>query len=573
MPRLDIVRCPPALKPTEIAPHKLKKLLGNHEPTPNGNVAVTRNVRDENSTTTAEVQCQQVFKATQPLALNPLTGCYTDGSCLKGKPNRIGAGIYVAEEERVLYVQPHGKGPTNTINRAELSAIHQALNYHSPQKNICIYTDSLCSMQLIQKMINRPKALQECKHLEMLQNIVNRLLLRSNQGATTHLMKVKSHTGLCPGNDHADAAAQEAAESQDDSQFPYDMEEDAPSDPYFSKHWPGTPAPVTDGDSADKDPYYLGNLSSAVKKAVHHQCHQGFANETQYIKLWQEVQKKWVPEASNGMWTNPKITFKEIVTVFKYRYGQIWNMKTAMRCKMPYNRHHDKAACTDACPLCGLPDSGGHILGSCEHKICKAMYIDRHNKAVRMIQAGVQKGGLGGFYTIMDACQANDLPEGVQGTRLPDWILPGMQSDLRHKMRPDLLIVKGITPGDAHKGKLPKTAQDRAKYTVVLSEVGYGPDTRYMDKMAEKQAQHQELQHMLAQAGWKVEITTPVVLGVGGSIFVDTQQTLEQLGIGSSDNARILNKLHILSVTSAHQIVKTRRMLESQHRSKPGRHR
>ena len=37
------------------------------------------------------------------------------------------------------------------------------------------------------------------------------------------------------------------------------------------------------------------------------------------------------------------------------------------------------------CPLCGDPDSAGHMLGHCKHKELKARYIARHDKAMRKI--------------------------------------------------------------------------------------------------------------------------------------------------------------------------------------------
>ena len=39
----------------------------------------------------------------------------------------------------------------------------------------------------------------------------------------------------------------------------------------------------------------------------------------------------------------------------------------------------------DSCPLCGLPDSAGHILGECMHKDMKSLAIERHNVAGRMV--------------------------------------------------------------------------------------------------------------------------------------------------------------------------------------------
>ena len=50
----------------------------------------------------------------------------------------------------------------------------------------------------------------------------------------------------------------------------------------------------------------------------------------------------------------------------------------------------------------------------------------------------------GGCYTLMDAGQAADLPEGVAGKRLPPWILPKVDNETRRKLRPDILIIEGF---------------------------------------------------------------------------------------------------------------------------------
>ena len=45
---------------------------------------------------------------------------------------------------------------------------------------------------------------------------------------------------------------------------------------------------------------------------------------------------------------------KDGITILKLIYGQLYNGKLPYRCKL---------APTDACPLCGLPDSCTHITG------------------------------------------------------------------------------------------------------------------------------------------------------------------------------------------------------------------
>ena len=61
-----------------------------------------------------------------------------------------------------------------------------------------------------------------------------------------------------------------------------------------------------------------------------------------------------------------------------------------------------------------------------------------------MILKTIKNGKKGGCYTIMDAGQAADLPEGVAGKRLPPWLLPKVDNEARGKLHPDILIVEGL---------------------------------------------------------------------------------------------------------------------------------
>ena len=76
---------------------------------------------------------------------------------------------------------------------------------------------------------------------------------------------------------------------------------------------------------------------------------------------------------------------KEGVDILKYLHGQYYTGKQAMR----YGH-----APTDACPLCGLPDSCTHIAGECPaHTI---QIISKHNAACQLTHAAIRKAFKGG---------------------------------------------------------------------------------------------------------------------------------------------------------------------------------
>jgi hypothetical protein len=67
------------------------------------------------------------------------------------------------------------------------------------------------------------------------------------------------------------------------------------------------------------------------------------------------------------------------MTILKFIYGQLYNGKLAFRYKH---------APTNACPLCGLPDSSTHILWQC--KIHDVQCINRHNAACQLTHAAIR---------------------------------------------------------------------------------------------------------------------------------------------------------------------------------------
>ena len=85
---------------------------------------------------------------------------YTDGSCLKegGGGQSIGAAVYFPQTKETIRINPRGQGPTNTINRAELSAIHQAVisDIGAAAPVLHLYTDSACSISCIHRILNAP---------------------------------------------------------------------------------------------------------------------------------------------------------------------------------------------------------------------------------------------------------------------------------------------------------------------------------------------------------------------------------------------------------------------------------
>ncbi len=113
---------------------------------------------------------------------------------------RIGAGVNDARSSREITIDPCGDGPTHTLHRAELAAIHSALQRCAGNEAVRILTDSQASMDGIRNYI---QSFYTCR-LTNIANPSGRNKLRTTIG------KVATHTGI-EGNEPADAVAERAA--------------------------------------------------------------------------------------------------------------------------------------------------------------------------------------------------------------------------------------------------------------------------------------------------------------------------------------------------------------------------
>ena len=344
----------------------------------------------------------------------PPNGVYTDGSCIKTNGRQlVGAAIYISRHHITLRINPKGRTYTNTINRAELSAILHALTHHEvgdPWEELHIYTDSLCSIYMIRRILDTPWTLRESKHYDLLRRILDALHTRAQAGGHTHIYKVKSHNGV-EGNEKADTGAKKAALEPDSCT----IVEGADNDPYSKRPWACiAPTTTTDTDGPLPPPNFLPSLKDGVKRAITPLISGGMATKGFYAEAWEKAVPGMHKPSNARMWKDSSLKWRQVIRTLKARWGQLWNQRLAHRYGM---------APTPNCPLCGCIDSVGHMLGGCEHPTARAMKISRHDGAVKLIQQAISKSPKGGWYTVMDAGKDSDLPDDVTGKRLPDWLL------------------------------------------------------------------------------------------------------------------------------------------------------
>jgi len=308
------------------------------------------------ATRTADRPTVNNDRSNSPLC-GPVEGViYTDGSCIKlaDGTHSIGAAVYF--KGATYTINPKGKGPTNTNNRAELCALLAAISgelgdLRSYQGPLHIYTDSLCSLYWIRRILDSPWTLTESKQYQLLLKIGELLLARAQAGQATHFHKVRAHTGQ-DGNEHADEGAKLAALHPDADR---DYQVTCGNDPYEQKSWVKVQPPLSEAEQRKNKtptPWYVGNLTKALKTFLTKRCSGGAAHTSGiYAEAWQQALPSLTSNSISDLWTDVAISWADKMLTFKARWGQMWTNKMAHRyglCPTPQcSQCHENQGCAE----------------------------------------------------------------------------------------------------------------------------------------------------------------------------------------------------------------------------------
>ena len=348
------------------------------------------------------------------------------------------------------------------------------------------------------------------------------------------------------------------------------LEEDSDNDPRRHYYWIRKALiPKADGSLEMNAGHYANDLNRGIGTLAAPELTRGHARETTYTGFVATAVPNLDIKSSTRTLTLPSGRHHKAKCCLDYLYGQLWNNKLATRYKRPLMgrraQHAPSSGAPAPCPLCGGPDSGGHILGGCRHAQLRAMYIKRHNIAVQLLARAISRGTRGGGYMVMDATSKNDLPDYIDSNRLPPWLFPTTAPDQPNphlQFRPDILFIPSIKLAETKHPDFYVTPANT--HTVHIIEVGYGADTNHTGKQHEKAQQHQRLAEELRSAGWRVEYTphTAISLGFAGTIRKDLLPLLTDLGVSHHHARKCCDALHDHAVSSLNNIVLARRRLE-----------
>ncbi|KAJ9516050.1 hypothetical protein QJQ45_024448, partial [Haematococcus lacustris] len=408
------------------------------------------------------------------------TVAYTDGSCIKTSepaPARVGAGVYIPENNALITIALNDP-ENNTINKAELTAIHAAIKAGARR----IATDSLCSLYQIRRALANPMSLINHRHNDILTDIATLIVASPD---TIQFFKVKAHSGVI-GNEGADALAKHAAlHPEQANTLGYHPTTRRERGIWLSNG--------TDGETLAP----LPDCRHSVRAHMHSRHKLGLANQDSiYYQMTQDITKAAAKGAGERVMTDTNISIPAQRTALLYRTGGLYNQKLAMRWKK---------ATDDRCPLCGEADSATHLLSGCSATL--PLVQERHNGAGRLIAKAISKGTLGGCIRFADtgswekgAKDNLDLPNDTLHTTLR--ALGLKTATTKNTTRPDILMV---TP-------LQKTGKrGKAIKRVTIIEIKYCADSRWAEQLDKALNQHTKLAHTIRKEGHTVEIR-PILL-------------------------------------------------------------
>ena len=506
--------------------------------------------------------------------------CYTDGSCQQtplpggGKQNKIGAGVYIPTQEtrnragyedhsqsppspdpqpgRCITIRPRGQGATNTINRAELSAIWGALDtLHDTtplHANGCTHTiapDSATSMYQIRRALLSPMDIRWHTHKPALYAILRSMISLLSQDPSHQItfLKVKAHTGDI-GNETADQTADWATKHPDQC----DLTMPADPDPQYKRlYWPHAKEIGPNGEERLRG---LSDITKDLHAHMHARNRLGTSNKYSfYFNAWQKLLPTTDGKISNKFLYNPAVTFAAQKTALNYRSGTLWSNNMAKKYRLRTN---------STCPLCPKEDGIGHMAGGCAHPTMERMYTERHNTIGRILLRAIAKGCYGACIIATDLGSAsksddNGAPHVPYNTLPPDLqsILTSPHLPGETRSKPDAII---MIPPEQH------TTDQRP--TLLLLEFKTCRCTDPDPQLTHCQQQHQRLIERLS-ASYKVTLI-PVLIGQSGAVYkTHTLNNMEQLGIDKEAAMKCASKMHLAAINQLHSIIiQTRRHLE-----------
>ena len=170
---------------------------------------------------------------------------------------------------------------------------------------------------------------------------------------------------------------------------------------------------------------------------------------------------------------------------------------------------------------------------------------------------------LGGDFMIADISDEGVKALGLDGSRIPKWLLPGVDEEGTEewsKHRPDILLIKNMPSAMATRYN--EGPVDKEGFVIYIIEVGYTRDYRFEEKYSVKHGQHSALRDKLLERGWKIPQVPPLVFGSCGTQYITTVNAFKDIYVKGERKDKTLRKIQRDTMESLSNIIATRRRLE-----------
>jgi ribonuclease HI len=521
---------------------------------------------------------------------------YTDGSASGGY---AGSGVFTqfppGEEGQRAYMFTFD-GHQSSL-RAELIALREATRLlvsrttRSFNRTI-IFTDSLTSLYLLRRWINRPQSMRYHPHRGLVSEITN---LADAYAGELLFTKVKAHSGI-GGNEIADQLATTASLSlkakpeffqncvktlavelqarncialdptiyhcppHQETLYPggWYMQYSSPDDDttYKMRNSLDLEAFCEETEIAQaidgSDPRHLAVKGLLFRDARCKQLPTLVLDKTIALRQW--------PDILQSIALVDIVGENELRIFYQHIYDRVWTTNShghPVRDALPPDQQ-------SMCPLCSeVPDTAEHMRGGCKKLLCE--YIKRHNEIVYLIVQAYRMGPTGFGHITFDAegnCSlTTEPPNTVHINLLPPGAVPAE--------RPDIVIIANKVqclnePPLTQKSLI----QCDGKYDVTLLDPAFVASERNLEsKRQEKRDKYdndekpETLGQQLRAKGHSVTLT-PIALGSRIPITWDETHDLSSLNLTEPQRQKLVSNIWKTTIKSLHRIQKTYRQLQ-----------
>ena len=261
------------------------------------------------------------------------------------------------------------------------------------------------------------------------------------------------------------------------------------------------------------------------------------------------------PDQSNDWWGH--VSDKAVKQVCRARYGELW---CGVRC-------HQLFGGDMHCRACGHDtDSWAHVLLGCEHPAVRGAITNRHNAALRALEAGIRAGSLGRWLMLVNAGDADG--EGEERT-IPDWM--GAPPEQGGRLKPDIVIVEGW-PATAGTPPRPVTWCMGRRVRLRIVEFTCTTERLIAQRRDEKREKYRPLARELSRLGWGMapEPVEAVAVGVRGGIPAAMGDTLHRLGIPERVRRGVVRSIQSAVLEGNVAVVRAKRVADGPHSYRSG---